>query len=58
MTICIPLPEGFAEEECKFFWGAHENYYGGSTHDVVPLFGVTRIARMPYEGRCGWKGGA
>jgi hypothetical protein len=55
LTMPIPRQD---EEDCKFYWGSHENYHGGSTCDVVPLFGATRLARMPYEGRCGWKGGA
>eukprot|EP01084_Bolivina_argentea_P011141 20818_1 len=54
----LPLPDGFSEEECSFFWGSHENYYGGNTGDIVPLFGNTRQARLAYSGQKGWKGGA
>lgn len=51
-----PIPEGSLDS--KFFWGSEENYYGGNTCDVVPAYGVTQNVRMPYEGKCGWKGGA
>eukprot|EP00759_Apiculatamorpha_spiralis_P058182 PhF_6_TR9105/c0_g1_i3/m.14177 len=54
----LPIPEGFDESECTFFWGSQGNYYGGSTGDVVFECGGSRRASVPYQGNCGWKGGA
>lgn len=54
----LPIPEGFSEQDCSFFWGNHENYYGGYTGDIVPHFGTTRYFSMPYGGSRGWVGGA
>ena len=54
----LPLPSGYSEEECFFYWVSHENYYGGSTGDIVTHTGVTRSAKMPYGGVGGMKGGS
>jgi hypothetical protein len=53
----LPIPEGFTEAECTFYWMAYSNYYGGFTGDVVPAFGNTRNAALPYGNAGGWKGG-